>query len=343
MKRRKNLNELDNKIFESIDIVFENCEVFTVPAIGVERAHFGDLTCNLSLHYNGEKYASKKGELMSMVYTDFASIVLNRRGRKVLGGFDGKDTLENRLKHNDITHIDVNFTDNTHLYIGTPWGGDDDYYNAAMHVFKGDYLLEILLDEKADVKVFKENFEEYEDFYKPMTKKELEEEDEEIETGDDEELKDDNKEVEPTETPSPENKDEESETGILPESEGFHELGHIIFGTNKIYSSKVPACVEAALTMLKGKLSVYMLNNRLGYGESPFENSGEKFKNDTFEVQAYDWDEESGQTYNFKWKDYELSWYKYLGRDMSANREMAPEECNEMLTDCLNSLKKEDD
>lgn len=73
-------------------------------------------------------------------------------------------------------------------------------------------------------------------------------------------------------------------------------------------------------------------------GLNPFENSGVKFKNDVFEIEAYSWDESYDQPYNFKFRDIEVSWYKYLGRGMRVNRDVSALECAEMAAKCINSL-----
>jgi hypothetical protein len=42
---------------------------------------------------------------------------------------------------------------------------------------------------------------------------------------------------------------------------------------------------------------------------------------------------------NFKYFDFEISWYKYLGRDMKYSRELSRKEINEMFDHCEESLK----
>jgi len=81
---------------------------------------------------------------------------------------------------------------------------------------------------------------------------------------------------------------------------------------------------------------------------SPFDDTGNRYKNETFEVVAYSWDDEKEQPYNFRWvnkktgKPLEVSWYKYLGRGTSVNRKVSPAEIEMMLDECLESLEKED-
>lgn len=96
-------------------------------------------------------------------------------------------------------------------------------------------------------------------------------------------------------------------------------------------------------TVLRGiedELDRVMWNNTQEDYLSPFGNTGNSYKNDVFEVRAYDWANEN--TWNFKYKDIEISWYKYLGRDMDINRKMSLEEIYQMYQDCVESVRKED-
>jgi hypothetical protein len=72
--------------------------------------------------------------------------------------------------------------------------------------------------------------------------------------------------------------------------------------------------------------------------ESPFANSGNKFYCDTFEAESYSWDDEVDQPWNFKWRDIEVSWYKYFGRGMSVNKNVSDKEIEEMLDECHKAI-----
>ena len=84
--------------------------------------------------------------------------------------------------------------------------------------------------------------------------------------------------------------------------------------------------------------------------QNPWRNTGnvKGYKNDTFEVHAYDWswdyDDSSDQPqpYNFKWRDLEICWYKWCGRGISTNRPTTHDELALMLKECLASLRRED-
>lgn len=101
-----------------------------------------------------------------------------------------------------------------------------------------------------------------------------------------------------------------------------------------------PEYVEAALGHIRNEV-VRVLWNLHQEEIDPFGNTGQKHKNAVFEVEAYDWGEDI-QPYNFKWRDLEISWYKYLGRGMSMNRETSPDEMAEMIEECLAAMRKQD-
>jgi len=118
------------------------------------------------------------------------------------------------------------------------------------------------------------------------------------------------------------------------------ELGQLVFGQpHKEFD--VSNLVEAALSYLGYRLETVYWNVNQKDMDNPFQNSGGDFKNDTFHVQAYSWGDDV-QPYNFKWQDVEISWYKYLGRGMSANMEITPQKTDEMLKSCLASIEAMD-
>jgi len=120
------------------------------------------------------------------------------------------------------------------------------------------------------------------------------------------------------------------------------ELGQMCFGQPwKEYGC--PEWIEAFLNMIRAELDRVMWNIDQKRYDSPFGNTGNRFKNDVFEVEAYSWNDEVNQAYNFKWKDVEISWYKYLGRGMSINQELTHEKAVQMLDECLKSLREMDE
>ena len=116
------------------------------------------------------------------------------------------------------------------------------------------------------------------------------------------------------------------------------ELGNIIFNTNKNQQYNCPRWIVALLNELNNQLNRVMWNIHQEEYQSPFENTANSFKNDVFEVQAYNWDDEVHQLYNFKCDDIEISWYKYLGRDTTINGEYEPQKIIDMFNKCLQSI-----
>lgn len=105
--------------------------------------------------------------------------------------------------------------------------------------------------------------------------------------------------------------------------------------------------IIAILVYIEEELCRIMENISQERYADPFQNSGNVtgFKTETFEVHAYDWGDDN-QEYNFKWKDFEISWYKHVRRGLYCNRPIANDELNLMLEQCLESLynyEKEND
>lgn len=135
----------------------------------------------------------------------------------------------------------------------------------------------------------------------------------------------------------------------MTETEQFiPELGHIAFGQGwQDYGA--PEYLEDALGVLSNWFYEHRWQEPDGcvhdgdwirkYSYSPFGNYGAHFKNDVFEVESYSWNDEYEQPYNFKWRDLEVSWYKWLGRDTTCNRIPSQAEVDEMLVECLRSLE----
>ena len=99
------------------------------------------------------------------------------------------------------------------------------------------------------------------------------------------------------------------------------ELGNLFFNHNNTQSYILPRYAGVLMNDIRERL-----DNILGVEDNPFDNTGEKFKIDgVFEVEAYNWNDDYKQPYNFKYKNIEISWYKYLGRDTTINGDYTPE------------------
>src|ERR1044072_633897 len=107
-------------------------------------------------------------------------------------------------------------------------------------------------------------------------------------------------------------------------SEYTPEVGQALFG-QPYKAFAVPEIWDAALSFLREELDRVMWNREQREYASPFGNTGNSFECPSFKVEAYCWDDERNQPFNFKWRGVEISWYKYLGRGMSANIELSPD------------------
>lgn len=117
------------------------------------------------------------------------------------------------------------------------------------------------------------------------------------------------------------------------------EAGQILFGQpwQRYDGSHL---LEAALLLIELHLGRTMWNIHQKEFASPFQNTGNSFKNATFQVEAYSWDEDRNQEWNFRWRDLRISWYKHFQRGLSTNRAVSPREINTMIDECLASLTR---
>jgi len=106
------------------------------------------------------------------------------------------------------------------------------------------------------------------------------------------------------------------------------EMGHVLFGQPR-QEYECPRDVVGFLRLLGEAVSC---NN------SPCDNTGERYENDVFELHAYSWDEDVPQRYNFRWRDVEVSWYKYLGRGTTINQVLTSKRLREMREECMASV-----
>lgn len=117
------------------------------------------------------------------------------------------------------------------------------------------------------------------------------------------------------------------------------ELGNIIFNENKNQEFICPDWVVALLKDIKERLNTALWNKYQLEMPSPFDNSNSIYDGKCFEVKAHLWSSETKRLYNFKYKNIEISWYKYLGRDTTINGEYSNEEIINMYNDIIKEIK----
>jgi hypothetical protein len=120
-----------------------------------------------------------------------------------------------------------------------------------------------------------------------------------------------------------------------------NEIGNILFNNgNKNQYYECPSWVIALLKDIDNALQTAYWNKNQKEMNSPFSNTGNNYEGKCFEVPAYNWDDETPQTFNFKCVKIEISWYKYLGRDTTVNGEYSPQEYISMYNKIVKELKK---
>lgn len=74
---------------------------------------------------------------------------------------------------------------------------------------------------------------------------------------------------------------------------------------------------------------------------NPCDNTGAEYENDVFLISAYNWNDEDEPLPNFWFKplNYQVEWYKHLGRGTFANRPLTIDEAMDMLDKCIASVQ----
>lgn len=125
------------------------------------------------------------------------------------------------------------------------------------------------------------------------------------------------------------------------------ELGNIAFNTNTNQQLNCPEYIVALLRDIDRQLKRIMWNIYQEEYDSPFDNTSNKFRLENFEIQAYSWDDNIEQEYNFIYKidkskanmpDLKISWYKYLGRDTTINQEIDSNVMVDIYDDIIKKL-----
>ena len=102
--------------------------------------------------------------------------------------------------------------------------------------------------------------------------------------------------------------------------------------------------LSACLFKIKMDLSRLYWNKNQVEMNSPFENTGEHYKNKIFEVNAYDWGDDDNKKPNFKYKSLEVWWYKHSGRGLYATidkKDNTKKFYSKMLTNCYKAIEED--
>ena len=122
------------------------------------------------------------------------------------------------------------------------------------------------------------------------------------------------------------------------------ELGQMAFGCPSS-EFECPNFIKAGLSMLADEIERVEWNITQQCYDAPTNNNAESYITNIFEMHAYYWgnDENLMERPNFKYNDFEVRWYKYMGRGMSMNRAINAIEFFEIIDKCLKSVQDKED
>lgn len=106
--------------------------------------------------------------------------------------------------------------------------------------------------------------------------------------------------------------------------------------------------IQAVLDRIRKEMDRLYWNKNQKEMESPFDNTGQVYSDETFEVRAYYWgdDELQHSLPNFVYKDFKCYWYKHSNRGLSwyykgeHYGKVSTKFLNKMLNDCFKSMNK---
>ena len=113
-----------NRKVKYIDFVFENTEVYRVQTDDIAIMTFTRIYNNKCVNM----FQDPSNGLVEIPTCNEAFICFKDEALKIKGGFDGKETLGERLQRLDMTEVDITTEDGEEfLYI--PWSGKSDHTN----------------------------------------------------------------------------------------------------------------------------------------------------------------------------------------------------------------------
>lgn len=100
---------------------------------------------------------------------------------------------------------------------------------------------------------------------------------------------------------------------------------------------------ESYVVDIVGVIGTYLAEKGITRG-NPADNSGAEYENDVFLISAYDWRDdlpEEDQVPNFWYKplNYQIEWYKHIGRGTFSNRPLPIDEALNIFEQCINSVQ----
>lgn len=118
------------KIYQSIDIILENCDHINIPIKYIE---------NLFLHVKGTTIRHcNEDEISEDIFLDYAKIIIKDLDKyEYIGEFkDAPTNALKRLQIPDITWIKINYNEEKSKSYVVPWGSNSLYINTYQKIYK---------------------------------------------------------------------------------------------------------------------------------------------------------------------------------------------------------------
>lgn len=101
--------------------------------------------------------------------------------------------------------------------------------------------------------------------------------------------------------------------------------------------------VESYVVDIIGVIGTYLEEKGITRG-NPADNTGAEYENDVFLISAYDWrddipEDECVPNFWYKPLNYQVEWYKHIGRGTYSNRPMPIDDAIVMFENCIASLQ----
>ena len=125
-----------SKNITSVDLVFENVEVYVVSKVK-------SLKLDPIYKIGGVDAANTYFELLR---TDYALIQFDLKNLDASGSWDYLTPdlkPADHLKNNDISHLDIHYDDGTSEYVSMPWSEEDEYTNLYQKTTINNNLVQI--------------------------------------------------------------------------------------------------------------------------------------------------------------------------------------------------------
>ena len=112
---------MKDKKIKTIDIVFENCEVYSLTPKMIDMCVINDVKRNIGVNV----FQYEDGEIYESLSCKEVLLSINRKGLTTIGNWDDETLLEDRIANKDITHLDLIYEDGSDDYISVPWMDKD--------------------------------------------------------------------------------------------------------------------------------------------------------------------------------------------------------------------------